>query len=467
MKVLVILASFQICNCKTINDHNLDIIKKSVKLTVPSRGLCLLNNCCNISSTQSCDILNLPYNSSNLVFPGGSTRCIFSYSTPYAFQVFRGKRDKLLLYFQEGGACWDKATTTVENLCVTNILPALPMGVFNRKNLANHFRDYTVVVFLYCSGDIWGGNVTRDYKDKSDVAVSQQGYANAKASLEWVKEQQINGGIDSVLSDLVVMGASAGSLGVQLWFNEVLHAIKWHSASVVADSYTGLFPDGVEGPLIKSFGFCTAELLPSSLRQLCHDGKLTIIDIMSTFIPLNINTSFTFIQSKTDAVQMSYYFALAVSRKVNPFLTPKEFYDGISDILSGYSEKYENVLVYLIDGSWHAYMPFPTYYTASPEGFYGAAINSSSLNVSTAAAEYHSHRSLRVRAPAAVPAPVVSKSPQAVQAVAAVLPKLDVWLSRLPLQSGQTLSSVCKGAENEEGIKYCSPKLLPKTYVQT
>ena len=35
-----------------------------------------------------------------MIFPGGETRCLKSYSTPYAFQVHKGARNKLLFYFQ-------------------------------------------------------------------------------------------------------------------------------------------------------------------------------------------------------------------------------------------------------------------------------------------------------------------------------------------------------------------------------
>ena len=56
-----------------------------------------------MSDTEGCSLDSLPSTSSSLVLPGGDTRCIFSYSTPFAFQVYRGDSDKLLFYFQGGG----------------------------------------------------------------------------------------------------------------------------------------------------------------------------------------------------------------------------------------------------------------------------------------------------------------------------------------------------------------------------
>ena len=52
-------------------------------------GLCDKNKCCTVSSTESCPISNMEKDSSTLVLPGGNTRCIFSDSTPFAFQVSR------------------------------------------------------------------------------------------------------------------------------------------------------------------------------------------------------------------------------------------------------------------------------------------------------------------------------------------------------------------------------------------
>jgi hypothetical protein len=50
-------------------------------------SLCSGNSCCNVTSSNSCSIKSFPKDQSTLVLPGGETRCIFSYSTPFAFQV--------------------------------------------------------------------------------------------------------------------------------------------------------------------------------------------------------------------------------------------------------------------------------------------------------------------------------------------------------------------------------------------
>jgi hypothetical protein len=58
-----------------------------------------------------------------LILPGGSTRCIYSTSTPYAFQVIPGAIDKVVVYYQGGGACWDEISSKL-GFCSSNVSPS-------------------------------------------------------------------------------------------------------------------------------------------------------------------------------------------------------------------------------------------------------------------------------------------------------------------------------------------------------
>jgi hypothetical protein len=72
-----------------------------------------------------------------------------------------------------------------------------------------------------------GGNTVRPYDDSNGVPVEQKGIANAQATLDWVKQQQATGKLAANLADLVVMGCSAGSIGAQLWSNQIVSGLKW------------------------------------------------------------------------------------------------------------------------------------------------------------------------------------------------------------------------------------------------
>jgi hypothetical protein len=278
--------------------------------------------------------------------------------------VFPGDKDKLLFYFQSGGACWDDLTTNGVPFCSTDCVPINEVGIFNRSNINNAFKSYTVVYAMYCSGDVWGGNVTRSYKDSNGVPVSQQGSANAAATLNWVMQQQKLGSLATKLTDLVVMGGSAGSIGAQLWANEILVSLPWTKAAVVPDSFVGFFPPGTEGPLIYDFGVCSGSFLTKELKSICLKKELTMDQVTLSWLSMNPTVPFSFIQSKEDEVQYSYYIAIAVTENADPDLTPAQFYAGVNEILQSYNANSPNFLVYMIDGIQHQYTPFDLYYTA-------------------------------------------------------------------------------------------------------
>lgn len=91
MNFLVVFASiFAVVSAnypKTVEEAH-KIIKDHVNsYNVGVGNLCDKNTCCTISSTESCSISKFITDQTVLVIPGGETRCIFSTSTPFAFQV--------------------------------------------------------------------------------------------------------------------------------------------------------------------------------------------------------------------------------------------------------------------------------------------------------------------------------------------------------------------------------------------
>lgn len=172
-------------------------------LTSFSSYFIYLFQCCNVTATESCSLNNMPQDQSTLVLPGGNTRCIYSTSTPFgilyfflfylfnsslwlililfilliftAFQVVPGSSDNVLLYFQGGGACWDEASTKA-GFCTSDSSPQSLVGIFDRNEPLNKYKDYTIVHVSYCSGDLFGGDVVRDYTDSAGVPVVQKGF---------------------------------------------------------------------------------------------------------------------------------------------------------------------------------------------------------------------------------------------------------------------------------------------------
>lgn len=148
----------------------------------------------------------------SMIFPGGNTRCLKSYSTPYAFQVHKGAKDKVLFYFQGGGSCWNEITTnssgrgkTDGTYCRTDAVPWAIYGVFDKDDQRNSYRDYTIVNVLYCSGDNHAGSAERSYVDEDGNHIVQRGALNTESVIQWVQAQQLNGGLAVKLEDFVIM----------------------------------------------------------------------------------------------------------------------------------------------------------------------------------------------------------------------------------------------------------------------
>ena len=330
-------------------------------------------NTCIMADASSCDISSLPYGNSTLVIvPPPSNeipdvtkpQCIFG--EPYGFQVIPGDKNKVLVYFQGGGACWDQITVDA-GMCTTSAVPNDPVGVFDRINPKNPFKDYTIVHFLYCSGEVWSGQTVSSYSYDGKPAV-QVGIVNAKYTINWMKRQISLGLLGNnnapaaiasnhkyVFDEFVGMGCSAGSVGIQMWSDQLISTFPSQQMAIVPDSYAGVFPPNTVGPLMKTFGLCGSNLIASSLVQSCNAGTLSIEDVMLVNIQKYPNIPFAYIQSKIDAIQQSFYITLGLTtRGASAFITPSLFYDGVNSIFGTYNAL-PNFAVYLVDGPMHCF----------------------------------------------------------------------------------------------------------------
>eukprot|EP00312_Isochrysidales_sp_CCMP1244_P039297 CAMPEP_0202760368 /NCGR_PEP_ID=MMETSP1388-20130828/18325_1 /ASSEMBLY_ACC=CAM_ASM_000864 /TAXON_ID=37098 /ORGANISM="Isochrysis sp, Strain CCMP1244" /LENGTH=394 /DNA_ID=CAMNT_0049428407 /DNA_START=59 /DNA_END=1240 /DNA_ORIENTATION=- len=338
---------------------------------------------CTMSRTERCDLSGMAPDSPWLVRPGGKTRCIFTTTTPYQFEVIRGDRDKLLLFFQGGGACWDEPSTSFP-ACSTGAFPqGTRGGVFDRANPDNPFRAYTIAHVLYCDGSVFGGNVTRHYRDPSGSPVRQAGYENARSVLDWVYGQQAAAGtLASPLASLVVSGCSAGSIGAQIWADHALNRLPHVAAAVVPDSYAGVFPSSGEGRLIAELGFCSSPLLaplPAHLREACLARTLSLHAVTAAVTARYGAVAFAHVQSKTDDVQQAFNVALSAARSIEPsgcfdaetcFTGPDRLYAATNDYFELYNAA-PNHVHFFVQSSEHCYLPNDLVYTADPSGASG------------------------------------------------------------------------------------------------
>jgi len=179
--------------------------------------------------------------SGSVEYQGRTFTSVCMDGSPYAYFAKRGTVNKLLIYYQGGGACWEQLTCSVP-VCDANVVaddnPNLDhSGFADADNPDNPFRDWNVVFVSYCSCDIHFGDAEQNY-DNTDPAnprhVEHRGYQNSRIVEKWTREHFV------APDEIFVTGSSAGAYGA--WFNAPLHIQAWPGAQVrvLADAGNGV-----------------------------------------------------------------------------------------------------------------------------------------------------------------------------------------------------------------------------------
>jgi hypothetical protein len=168
-------------------------------------------------------------------------------STPYHFFVKRGSVNKLLMYYQGGGACWEQVTCGVPVCDSTVVVDPNSTGTDNPNawsdgfadlaNPANPFKDWNIVMVSYCSCDVHFGDTAQDYdNDDPDNPrhIEHRGFQNAKAAEKWAREHFVNPEV------VFVTGSSAGAYGA-IFQAPLLHKV-WPASQfhVLGDAGNGV-----------------------------------------------------------------------------------------------------------------------------------------------------------------------------------------------------------------------------------
>jgi hypothetical protein len=139
---------------------------------------------------------------------------ICSRGTPWVHFVKRGTVNKLLVYYQGGGACWNDLTCgqtlpVFKETTGPDENPAnFSSGFANYQNPENPFRDWNAIVVPYCTGDVhWGDAVVQHQAGSDDATINHKGRVNAAVAEKFAREHFVNP------EQVFVTGSSAGSYG--------------------------------------------------------------------------------------------------------------------------------------------------------------------------------------------------------------------------------------------------------------
>lgn len=192
--------------------------------------------------------------------------CAFSYlpdeaaaglpNQPFHFYYREGKqKDKTLIYFNSGGACWNGATCLaslvagdrpVYNPAIDHPenMPGEVGGILKQKK-DNPVRDWNVVFIPYCTGDAHIGSKDAVYSDPlgsvnggNPMLVQHRGFDNFMAVREWIKHNTHRKKTEHVL----VAGSSAGAYGALLNFARLRNLYSEKAqVTLLVDAGAGVF----------------------------------------------------------------------------------------------------------------------------------------------------------------------------------------------------------------------------------
>lgn len=214
-------------------------------------------------------------------------------SSAYTFFVKRGTVNKLVMYYEGGGACWEQLTCggvfPIPATCTTSVDPTPPSvansGFADLTNPANPFKDWNIVFVPYCSCDIHYGDAAQDYSNIDPAHpkhVEHRGFHNAKVAEKYAREHFVNPDV------VFVTGSSAGAYGA-LFHGAVLHDV-WPAATirVLGDAGNGVITSDFLQNEFPNWNF-TANLPakpPGVLQSITNGtGMVGYIEAVAAFYP--------------------------------------------------------------------------------------------------------------------------------------------------------------------------------------
>ena len=168
--------------------------------------------------------------------PGGDCQC--GDGADFRFYSRVADPEKVMLFFQGGGACFSLATCNPDDpsytTVATGLQPESGSGVFDFENPDNPFRDWSMVFVPYCTGDVHLGDNTNTYGP--GVTVNHKGYVNGKAAFDYMVEAFPDA------TEVFVTGSSAGGVPSPLFGGLASDAYPDADIAVLADA-SGVYAD--------------------------------------------------------------------------------------------------------------------------------------------------------------------------------------------------------------------------------
>jgi len=168
--------------------------------------------------------------------PGGDCQC--GDGGEFSFYSRVADPEKVLLFFQGGGACFSAETCNPDDPTYTTVATGFQAesnsGVFALDNPDNPFRDWSMVFVPYCTGDVHLGDNTNTYGP--GITVNHKGYVNARAAFDHMVEAFPDA------TEVFVTGSSAGGVPSPLFGGLASDEYPEADLTVLSDA-SGVYAD--------------------------------------------------------------------------------------------------------------------------------------------------------------------------------------------------------------------------------
>lgn len=264
----------------------------------------------------------------------------------YQVEVHRGTANKVLLYLEGGGACWNKSNCVDGLTAKPTAAPFFGAGIFEFDNPDNPFRDWSIVYAPYCDGSVFSGDNIADY---GGTRTYHHGIHNLSAAVTLMREQF------PTPEQIVVAGSSAGGYGTFSGYGVTRVAYPEAPILVLNDSGPGLQnPDDTQNIQDRLDNWKFAQFIPPSCTR---------CSTQTTYL-----TEWGLERDAT--LRVGYFSSLqdAVIRGFNN-LTAEEYEALLREVTDDlHSRQAERFKRFFVQGSTHTVLELPAFYTTEITG---------------------------------------------------------------------------------------------------
>jgi len=282
-----------------------------------------------------------------------------SHDSSYVFYVKPGASDRLTIYFQGGGGCWNSGTcglngqATFDPVVDSTDAPGNFNGILDLTNPANPLKDHSIVFVPYCTADVFLGNHTVTYATPAtdsgpprSIGIQHWGSADADSVMNWVYAHFQDPAL------VFVTGSSAGAIPSPLYASRVAQHYPKARVVQLGDAAGGYRAKAITD-ILAGWGATTALLADPAYRGI-DSVSFNLESLYIAGARATPGVTFAQYNNANDAIQVAFLGLLGVTDPL-----PKMIAENLADIRA----VNPRLRTYTSPGDMHTILLRPEFYT--------------------------------------------------------------------------------------------------------